>query len=117
MANPPDKPGKPPKIAATRPHVVEPTERKVYDQWAINGINTAGTGLAQDTARGSVSVIKYRDVPADGGTTEELAPPESGDRIELGDVYALAQQYPDLKTALDAFHAAVQQIMADRGQI
>lgn len=104
---------KPPKIKAKRPFVVEPTERKVYDLWAPNGLQVTGSGLGTDTARGSIPVIRYRET-ADG---PELGPPDSADRIDLGDVYDQAEKYPNLKQALVFLHLFVEEIMAARNQL
>lgn len=112
MPDPPVSPGRPPRIKAVKPHVVEPTERKTFDKWAINGISTTGTGLGTDTARGHIAIIRYREV--NGGV--ELAP-ETADRINLGDIYQQAEnpEYADLKAALIALHAFAEKRMADTG--
>jgi hypothetical protein len=101
-----------PGIPATHPTVLPAAPERIYDRWAISEIFIGGTGIGNDPASGHVRWRKYRQVD---GTGAELAPPDDLLTMPLGDLYALAAQFPEVATALAAFVAAAVKVGVARG--
>lgn len=99
-------------IPATRPTVLPAVPERVYDRWAIAEISVAGTGIGADTTSGYVRWRKYR-VLSSGA--QDLGPADEVLTMPLGDLYALAAQYPAVAQALEAFVAAAAQVAQARG--